>query len=217
MAKSQNRHVEDLQGKNLMSKTIQVLKEKQCSEYIEFLKPNFDCEFPNKKQLRNYTMILLMLDAGLRVGEVSKLTRGCVMFANHFCDKVTIPESIAKTKVERSIPLTPRLKEAIKMMNWRFWIPDDCPASCNAFYKQSPGSMLSVRQIQRIVRSTAEDALGIVCWPHMLRHTFATRLMGRTSLRIVQQLLGHASIQSTQVYTHPNGSDLKDAIDSLTP
>jgi integrase/recombinase XerC len=49
----------------------------------------------------------------------------------------------------------------------------------------------------------------------MLRHTFATNLMRTTNARVVQQLLGHKNLSSTQIYTHPNQQDLKKAIDSL--
>ncbi|GAH96402.1 unnamed protein product, partial [marine sediment metagenome] len=51
--------------------------------------------------------------------------------------------------------------------------------------------------------------------PHILRHTFATRLMSKTSMRVVQELLGHKNLSSTQIYTHPNNADLQEAIDSL--
>lgn len=198
-----------------MGKTINVLTEKQCSELIEFLKPDMDDSYVPRKQLRNYTMVLMMLDAGLRVGEVSKLTRGCVMFAGEFCDKVVIPESISKTKVERTIPMTNRLQEAIKKMHDRIWLIDNCQGNEFAFYSRHHKRFLSRRQIQRIVYYASLEALGFGINPHMLRHTFATRLMSRTNIRIVQELLGHVSIQSTQVYTHPNGQDLKKAIESL--
>lgn len=51
--------------------------------------------------------------------------------------------------------------------------------------------------------------------PHLLRHTFATELLRHTNIRIVQLVLGHASIRSTQVYTHPNDRDLAAALERL--
>ncbi len=198
-----------------MSKQIECLTEKQCLELIDFLAGDWPTNGWVLKRLRNYTMILLMLDAGLRVGEVSKLTRSCVMFAGQFCDKVVIPASIAKTKVERTIPMTYRLQEAIKMMDQKIWQFDERRTEEFAFYGPLKYRCLSVRQIQRMVTQTSFDALGVTIHPHVLRHTFATRLMSRTNIRIVQQLLGHKSIQSTQIYTHPNNQDLITAIDSL--
>lgn len=198
-----------------MSKQIQVLTEKQCIEYLEYLKLINVNRLDRRKNHRNYTMVLIMLDAGLRVGEVSKLTRGCVMFAGEFCDKVVVPCSISKTHVERTIPLTDRLQEAIKTMDQLYWGPDNCRTEQYAFYGHVKTQRLSVRQIQRMICHTSLEALGVSIHPHVLRHTFATRLMSRTNIRIVQQLLGHKSIQSTQIYTHPNNQDLITAIGSL--
>lgn len=198
-----------------MANTLKVLTEKQCSEYVNYLSDQRLSDNHKRSHHRNYTMILIMLDAGLRVSEVSKLTRGCVMFADHFCDVVAVPASIAKTKVERTIPLTNRLKEAIEIMNNLYWTPDQTLITEYAFYTVDSKLRISPRQIQRIVEMSSLEAIGISINPHMLRHTFATRLMSTTNIRIVQQLLGHASIQSTQIYTHPNNLDLKKAIESL--
>ncbi|GAH73030.1 unnamed protein product [marine sediment metagenome] len=58
-------------------------------------------------------------------------------------------------------------------------------------------------------------SLGRPVHPHILRHTFASRLMRTTNARIVQELLGHQHLSTTQIYTHPNQDDLKKAIEQL--
>lgn len=198
-----------------MAKTIKVLTEKQCNELLTWLNRNQADYAFRRIEHRNLTMILLMLDAGLRVGEVVKLRRNCLMFANLFSESVVVTADIAKTKVERTIPMTNRLKAAIKKMSELYWIPSDCKMDEFAFYTKEPFQRLSTRQIQRMVKSSAADALGIAVWPHCLRHTFATRLLNRVDTRIIQELMGHKSIQSTQIYTHPNSEHLNGAIDIL--
>lgn len=174
-------------------------------------------ERPNKrKQIRNRLMFLLMLDAGLRVAEVSKLTRGCMLFANHFCESVTVPPEAAKGNFSRVIPSSQRLREAILDMSEYIWIPDDCPTDGFAFYRKDFTKHITIRQIQRVIGIVSLYAIGRQINPHLLRHTFATRLMRTVNIRVVQELLGHASIASTQIYTHPNGDDLKNAIDSMS-
>jgi integrase/recombinase XerC len=80
-----------------------------------------------------------------------------------------------------------------------------------AFFLNHDGGRLTVRSIQSFVRSYAKMA-GIEkeVHPHMVRHTFATHLLdGGADLRVVQELLGHASLSSTQIYTHVSRGQAK--------
>jgi len=73
-----------------------------------------------------------------------------------------------------------------------------------ALFLNRDGKRLSARSIQYLVRAHALKAgLPERVWPHLLRHSFATHLLdGGAELRVVQELLGHASAQTTQIYTH---------------
>lgn len=198
-----------------MSKTIQCLSEKQTNELLKIFEIRSKNDHLHKITIRDSTIFLLMLDAGLRLSEVAKLTRGCLMFGGEFCSRVAIPAAISKNREERIVPLTPLLQSFIRLMHNRWWVQDDTPALGYAFYTKHFSRHLTARQIQRIVLDIGQEYLGIRIHPHMLRHTFATRLMSRVNIRIVQQLLGHKSIQSTQIYTHPNTDDLENAIKGL--
>jgi len=167
------------------------------------------------KQLRNYCMALLMVDAGMRVSEVANLLIGDLVIAGHPVSQIVIRPEIAKRGRGRSINTTARLKEAISKINSTFWFYLKMSPTDFAFLGQRKSKPISVMQIQRIIANAGKIALQRHIHPHMLRHTFATRLMKVTNARVVQQLLGHRHLSSTQIYTHPDGTDLKMAVDKM--
>ena len=84
-----------------------------------------------------------------------------------------------------------------------------------SFYATDTQRPITTRQVERIILTASMKALNRPIHPHVLRHTFASRLMKRTNIRVVQQLLGHTSITSTQIYTHPDSDDLQKAINDI--
>ena len=81
----------------------------------------------------------------------------------------------------------------------------------NAMFLNRDGGRLTDRSVQSILQEYANKAgIGKKVYPHMLRHTFATHLLnGGADLRVTQELLGHASLASTQIYTHVSKSQAK--------
>lgn len=184
-------------------------------------------QIPKARNLRNYTMALLMLDAGLRVGEVCKLEIRDLVFNGEPTRSVTIRPEISKTKTERTVPLSVRLQEALKLMITKLPNAGVIPGTRPFFYrvialtKDATGNFIdckpiTTRQVQRIITDASFAAFGRRIHPHVLRHTFATRLMRVANSRVVQALLGHKSINSTQIYMNPNGDDLKKAVEAIS-
>jgi len=89
----------------------------------------------------------------------------------------------------------------------------------NALFINRYGERLIERRVQRILEKYANTAgIGKRVYPHMLRHTFATHLLdGGADLRVVQELLGHANLSSTQIYTHVTRSQARKVYLSAHP
>ncbi|GAG64579.1 unnamed protein product [marine sediment metagenome] len=198
-----------------MTQTIQTLTDDESVRLLDALKSTAAFGPKFRKGVRNYLIGLLMLDAGLRVGEVVTLRIDQLILLGAPAQGIQVITLKQKKTTTRTVPATVRLKEAIARMynsHWRHKDPDLCPF---AFGYGAPLKILTTRQVERIICTAGFKALRRQVHPHMLRHTFATRLMERAPIRVVQQLLGHAAISSTQIYQHPNSVDLKKAIDGL--
>jgi len=158
-------------------------------------------------------IILLFLEAGLRVSEVQKLKVGDLYPNGRAVLEITALASHGKIGDPREVPASGRLIEAL--MDYQKWLPKrnrENEPTDPAFVGQTRWGPMSVRAMQTLVSKWTLKFVGRSLWPHALRHTFATRLMRKTNIRVVQELLGHSNIMSTQIYTHPNRNDLKEAI-----
>lgn len=198
-----------------MPKTIRTLSAPEQAVFLGFLEHPIWRQSQPRHIVRNYLMAMLMLDTGIRVGELVKLLIDDIYFGDHPVNTLIIRSEIAKTKVERCVPLTDRVKDVIETYNHRTYTWRGTFGNHWAFWAYSPKVNLTVRQVQRIIRFAAHHSIGRPVTPHQLRHTFATRLMEKTNIRVVQALLGHKSLQSTQIYTHPNDQHLKEAISKI--
>lgn len=165
-----------------------------------------------RRGIRNYTLALIMLDAGLRCTETISLKVSDLIFNNTPVTSLLVRPAIAKNHKERIIAISDRLFESLEKMNEIFWGLVTAGTKHFAFTGSKVDKPLTRRQAYKIISSAAIAALGRPVNPHMLRHTFASKLMRVTSMRTVQELLGHSDIASTQIYTHPNADDKKTAI-----
>jgi len=164
------------------------------------------------RMIRNLTMANVMLETGLRVNELVQLRIGDLWFASDAVSTLVVRSEIAKGNRERKIPVSVRLALIIDQIHSDVWTAELCSPYDYAFFLKDPRIPLTTRSVERVIRQAAHAAFRLNVTPHMLRHTFATRVLAKSNMRIVQELLGHASITTTQRYCHPNGQQLTNAI-----
>ena len=142
---------------------------------------------------RDAALLTLLYGAGLRISEALGLKRGDVPLG----ETLTV---IGKGRKERSVPVLPLLREALN--TYQAQIPFSGPPSSPLFLSRR-GLPMSAREAQGLMQRL-RGSLGLPekATPHALRHSFATHILqGGGDLRSVQELLGHASLSTTQVYT----------------
>lgn len=185
-------------------KSIEILTDAECVSFLHAL-----------NKFRNQLAAVLMLDAGLRVGEVCHLLRSDLLLFAQPAHTIRILANCSKNNQSRFVPATPRIQSCVLVAQKQYWdMANDSPGYY-AIHGKDPLRPLSTRQLERIFRAAGRKSLNREVWPHMLRHTFANRILKVSNLRVVQALLGHKSISSTQIYTHPNSDDLTLAIEKL--
>jgi integrase/recombinase XerC len=151
---------------------------------------------------RDLAILLLLYGAGLRVAEAMSLTARVLPLGQAM--RVT-----GKRNKTRIVPLVPAVREAITayVALCPFPLAGDAPLFVGA-----KGGRLNPDLVRRAVRG-ARARLGLpdTLTPHALRHSFATHLLARgADLRSLQELLGHASLSSTQIYTEVDAARLLD-------
>lgn len=198
-----------------MSKLIKTISQDESKKLLEGLLNKKGTRRQRQNGIRNYLMGLLMLDAGLRVGEIVKLSQSDLVFAGRPVVSLLVSREIAKKQRERTIPMSDRLLAAIEVLEKEVWQKVSVKHGSFAFFRFDCLLPLGSRQVRNIIEDVSVRSLGFRIHPHILRHTFATRLMKTSNIRVVMQLLGHQNLSSTQVYTHPDSQDLKKAIGTL--
>ena len=198
-----------------MSKPIETITEEEADKLIAYTFGTGYTAGNTSKARRNTLMILLMLDAGLRVGELSRLEISDLVYENLPVKTLKVREEITKRHYARWIPLSTRIADIIVTCLGELWFLPTSSPTAYAFYDSASNTHLSTRQIERIVGNLSKKSIGRKIHPHTLRHTFGTRLMRIANARVVQQLLGHKNLQTTQLYMHPNNDDLTEAINKI--
>ena len=152
--------------------------------------------FESTLNIRHRLVLMFLYYTGIRLNEIVNLKWEDIDF-----DRGTIHLKVAKGEKERVIFLHDKLKNFIDYFNVK---------SKGYVFMSNLGKKYDKRTIQLIVRNAAEKArIGKRITPHTLRHSFATHLLeAGADIRQIQKLLGHSSLQTTQIYTHVSKKDI---------
>lgn len=173
----------------LLNAPIRLLKDGQVGEFEAF---------------RDSLALELLYGGGLRVSELCGLEHGDIDPAQG------VARVRGKGGKHRLCPLGPVAKQCLRAFLKRFDLPGraEDPVVCNR-----KGKRLQAREVQKRLKIyLAGVGLPLDMTPHKLRHSFATHMLDNgADLRAVQELLGHANLSTTQVYTHVSVARLKEA------
>jgi integrase/recombinase XerC len=153
---------------------------------------------------RNAAVFSLMYGAGLRVSEALSITKGEAPSVQNDSRSLRITGKGGKTRIVPVLPVIGQACDAYARL-MPFTLETD-----DLFFRGARGGVLDQRIVRRVTE-TARGRLGLpsTATPHALRHAFATHLLAAGGdLRTIQDLLGHASLSTTQVYTRVDGAAL---------
>lgn len=168
---------------------------------------------------RNRTILELLWATGMRISELSGLNFGDLnlehneirVFGKGSKERIILVTDRAKSFLERYI------ESARDLIPKGFPVPDKSEDS--PIFINNTGYRLQTRTVRNVINEVVEKInLPKHVTPHMFRHSFATHLIENgADLRVVQELLGHASISNTQIYTHVSTQHLKDVYNETHP
>jgi len=173
---------------------------------------NVSIDEENRNNIRNYAIITLFLNCGMRLSELVNINITDIDFSE---SKMTV---IGKGNKERTIYLNKACMKAIK--DYLSIRPHDRVKndSRDALFLSERKERISNRSVQDIVKKELQKAgLDIKKYSvHKLRHTAATLMYqyGNVDIRALQELLGHESISTTEIYTHVNDERVRNAVEN---
>ena len=162
---------------------------------------------------RDRAILELLYAGGIRVGELVGLD------LDGYDERRSLLRVLGKGNKERSVPIGAPAAHALETYLAQARPQLVSPRTRNALILGARGGRIDPREVRRIVHRAAQRVAGAPdIGPHGLRHSAATHLLeGGADLRSVQELLGHASLATTQIYTHVSVERLRTAFDQAHP
>lgn len=177
---------------------------------IDEINQLLDIEYSDPLSVRDRAMLEVMYGSGLRLSELVSLN----------CRELNLTEGevrvTGKGNKERKLPLG---RESIRWIEQWLTMRNDLKPQDDAVFISKLGKRISSRNVEkRFAQWGIKQGLSSHIHPHKLRHSFATHMLESSGdLRAVQELLGHADLSTTQVYTHLDFSHLSEVYDSAHP
>ncbi len=162
-----------------------------------------------KKRLRDHAILELLYSSGIRVGELVGLD------LNQLDLDLGIVKVMGKGRKERIVPVGSKAAESLKAyLAKRAGLSGE-----NALFVNSRGKRLTARSVGRLIKEyTKRSGIFRRISPHTLRHSFATHLLDAgADIREIQEMLGHASLSTTQRYIHLSPAKLMEVYDKAHP
>ena len=185
--------------------------------YKEQIQELFKRNLERKDNLKNrdQAILYLLYYSGIRAAELVSLDVQSVSL------KERVVRVLGKGNKERIIPFTPDCQKVVKeyIDNERKELLKKNKNLTPALFLNAKGERLTTRGLEYILDSIEEKTgLFVGLHPHILRHSFATHLLENgADLRVIQELLGHESINATQVYTHVTEEAMKETYEKAFP
>lgn len=179
---------------------------------LEEISKLLDVEIKSPYDARNKAILELLYSSGIRISEL------CNMQTSNYNSYECIIRLIGKGSKERIIPLGDYAISVLEdyINNYR---PKINKKNINSIFINNRGDAISRQFIFKVIKKEClKKGIRKNVSPHTLRHTFATHLLQNgADLRIIQELLGHENISTTQIYTHVSNQELKNDYQKFFP
>ncbi len=199
------------------SRLPRVLKRAEVGRMLAGAEDRVHDEEATPEAWRDLALVELLYDAGLRAGETCALR-----LSDLDTNEGWLRVGQGKGGRDRVVPLADAAAAAITAYvhhGRADLVARNRSDDPGTVFLNSRGRQMTTRDVRRVIARLGVSALdGRPIWPHLLRHSFATHLLeGGADLRSVQELLGHADVGSTQIYTHVTSERLRSVYDASHP
>ena len=190
-----------------------VLRAEQAACVLDQARDNAKALAEDPIATRDWAMAELLFATGMRVAELTGTDIADVDFTHN------VVRVLGKGNKQRVVPFGPTARTAVeRWLQRRTELTKQAGHHTNALFLGARGGRINQRQVRTVINDLTDSAGVPRLSPHGMRHSAATAILeGGADLRVVQEMLGHASMQTTQIYTHVGTERLKAVFNQAHP